>query len=383
MKDKIVYIITVILSIIYIVVGNKIASENLTIFDQTAQQNVKKAVVTKIVDKVNTAEDIQIEGLETFENWSITFEAEITNGDEKGQIVSAYQNINSMMPSDLKEVEVGDKVIILEETLDDAIAEWTLLEYNRSDALVVLGIIFLIIILIFGRIKGFNTILSLVFTVLSIFIVFIPAILSGKNIYIWSIITCVFITVMTLLIVNGANKKSLAAGIGCLGGVIVAGILTVIMDNIIKLTGYVDENSVYLVYLNEENPIDLKAIIFSSIIIGAIGAIMDVAVDISVALKEIADKVKDSSFHSIVKSGFTIGRDILGTMSTTLILAYIGSSLSVVLLLVAYNSSLTYLFNREMIVVEILQALVGSLGILFTIPLTSIICGILYTRNKD
>ena len=383
MKDKIVYIITVILSIIYIVVGNKIASENLTIFDQTAQQNVKKAVVTKIVDKVNTAEDIQIEGLETFENWSITFEAEITNGDEKGQIVSAYQNINSMMPSDLKEVEVGDKVIILEETLDDAIAEWTLLEYNRSDALVVLGIIFLIIILVFGRIKGFNTILSLVFTVLSIFIVFIPAILSGKNIYIWSIITCVFITVMTLLIVNGANKKSLAAGIGCLGGVIVAGILTVIMDNIIKLTGYVDENSVYLVYLNEENPIDLKAIIFSSIIIGAIGAIMDVAVDISVALKEIADKVKDSSFHSIVKSGFTIGRDILGTMSTTLILAYIGSSLSVVLLLVAYNSSLTYLFNREMIVVEILQALVGSLGILFTIPLTSIICGILYTRNKD
>ena len=155
------------------------------------------------------------------------------------------------------------------------------------------------------------------------------------------------------------------------------------MDNIIKLTGYVDENSVYLVYLNEENPIDLKAIIFSSIIIGAIGAIMDVAVDISVALKEIADKVKDSSFHSIVKSGLTIGRDILGTMSTTLILAYIGSSLSVVLLLVAYNSSLTYLFNREMIVVEILQALVGSLGILFTIPLTSIICGILYTRNKD
>ena len=383
MKDKIVYIITVILSIIYIVVGNKIASENLTIFDQTAQQNVKKAVVTKIVDKVNTAEDIQIEGLETFENWSITFEAEITNGDEKGQIVSAYQNINSMMPSDLKEVEVGDKVIILEETLDDAIAEWTLLEYNRSDALVVLGIIFLIIILIFGRIKGFNTILSLVFTVLSIFIVFIPAILSGKNIYIWSIITCVFITVMTLLIVNGANKKSLAAGIGCLGGVIVAGILTVIMDNIIKLTGYVDENSVYLVYLNEENPIDLKAIIFSSIIIGAIGAIMDVAVDISVALKEIADKVKDSSFHSIVKSGFTIGRDILGTMSTTLILAYIGSSLSVVLLLVAYNSSLTYLFNREMIVVEILQALVGSLGILFTIPLTSIICAVLYTRNRD
>lgn len=383
MKDKIVYIITVILSIIYIVVGNKIASENLTIFDQNAQQNVKKAVVTKIVDKVNTAEDIQIEGMETFENWSITFEAEITNGEEKGQVVSAYQNINSMMPSDLKEVEVGDKVIILEETLDDAIAEWTLLEYNRSDALVVLGIIFLVIIILFGRVKGFNTILSLVFTILSIFIVFIPAILSGKNIYIWSIVTCVFITVMTLLIVNGANKKSLAAGIGCLGGVVVAGILTVIMDNIIKLTGYVDENSVYLVYLNEQNPIDLKAIIFSSIIIGAIGAIMDVAVDISVALKEIADKVKDANFHSIVKSGFTIGRDILGTMSTTLILAYIGSSLSIVLLLVAYNSSLTYLFNREMIVVEILQALVGSLGILFTIPLTSIICAILYTRNRD
>ena len=105
---------------------------------------------------------------------------------------------------------------------------------------------------------------------------------------------------------------------------------------------------------------------------------MDVSIDIASSLSEVADKMEKPDFGTIVKSGFNIGKDIMGTMTNTLILAYIGSSLSTVLLLTASSHSISYLFNLEMIAVEILQAIVGSIGILTTIPLTSVIAATLY-----
>ena len=109
---------------------------------------------------------------------------------------------------------------------------------------------------------------------------------------------------------------------------------------------------------------------------------MDVSIDISSSLFEVADKMEKPDFKTIMKSGFNIGKDIMGTMTNTLILAYIGSSLSEVLLLTASNNSLSRVFNLEMIVVEVLQALVGSIGLLTTIPLTSLACAVLYHQQE-
>ena len=171
--------------------------------------------------------------------------------------------------------------------------------------------------------------------------------------------------------------------IGCSSGVLVAGIITVAANNICQLTGLTTEDSMYLLFLNSEKPIDLRAIIFAAIILGAVGAIMDVSMSLSSSLAEMKEQVGDMSAAQITRSGMVVGRDIMGTMANTLILAYIGSSLSVTLLLAAYNSSTPLLlFNSEMILVELLQAVAGSLGILLTIPLTSLVCGILY-RNDE
>jgi uncharacterized membrane protein len=155
------------------------------------------------------------------------------------------------------------------------------------------------------------------------------------------------------------------------------------MDKVLELSGILDEDSVYLTYLPTENPIDLRAIIFAAILIGAMGAIMDVSMSIASSLWEIKEESASPTRGSLFKSGMNIGRDVLGTMANTLILAYIGSSLSVVLLLSVYSSSVLYLFNREMIVVEILQSLVGSFGLLFAMPLTSLVSAFLYTEKKD
>lgn len=375
-KEVLVYLVTVALSILYILIGNQIASRDLKAATGADTREPVKARVVKLISRSDRAEDGSVSGVVI-----LTFEATVLSGERKGQTLTATQQIDTVYPAKLKEVEKNDKILLYEDP-ESEIGSWIMGEYVRFDPLLILGILFGTGLLLFGRTKGVNTIISLIFTFLSIFAVFIPAVMSGQNIYLWSVITCVFITAMTLLIINGANRKSLAAGIGCFSGVAVAGLLTLLMDGIIHLTGWLDESSMNLYVLNPNQPIDLKAIIFAGIIIGAIGAIMDVSMSLSSSLQELKTKLVTVSGRTLFRSGITIGRDIMGTMANTLLLAYIGSSLSMTLLMIAYTGSMTGLLNREAIIVEILNALAGSFGILLTIPLTSVICAVLYAGTE-
>ncbi len=374
MKEKVVFVVVFILSIIYILIGNRIATKNNAILDDVTKLDYTRAEVTRILERKETP--VQVGDLEDQYNTDITFEAQLTSGEHKDDLVRGTQNISTYISGTIKEVEPGDKILLYNEVSYEGESKWYFMEYSRTSAIIWLTILFLALILLFGRTKGIKTLISLTFTVLSIFIVFIPAILGGQNIYAWTIVTCAFITFSTVILVYGCSKKTLATAFGCIGGVLVAGLLTLIMNSVLNLTGFVDENAIYLEQLN--SAIDLKAIIFAGILIGALGAIMDVSIDIASSLNEVSTKAEKLGFKDIMKSGLNIGKDIMGTMTNTLILAYIGSSLSTVLLLTASSHSISYLFNLEMIVVEILQAIVGSIGILTTIPLTSLIAASLY-----
>ncbi len=379
-KPYLVYLVVLVISVLYIIVGHEIAMTNYQPFNEDDQSVVVTATVQEIKDRYS--ESYQISETEYAENETILFTAKIRSGEEKGQVVEAAQTLDYFTAINLRAVEPGDKVLLY--TIPGGMAEnqWLLSDYQRSDQILVLLVIFLVLLLVFGHWQGFNTIVSLTLTCLSVFYVFIPAVLAGENIYVWSIATCIYMTFMTLFIVNGVNRKSIAAILGCLAGVLVAGLLTLVMDKTMLLTGVLDENSVILNGLRSEDPLNLRAIIFASIIIGAVGAIMDVSISIAAALAELQEKVPDITAKELMQSGMTISRDIMGTMSNTLILAYIGGFMASVLLMVAYNSSMLDLFNREVIVVECLQALVGSLGILMTLPFTSLICAVLFQGRK-
>ncbi len=375
-----IYILTVLISVAFIFFGNKVASSKMDVLMGDEGFQIEKAKVTEIIE-------VYDESLTSDENSDlvikdIAFRAEIISGELKGENVVGIQNLNSYMMVLPKEVAPGDKILLYNIHNEDFNTDWVYGEYIRTDALMILGAVFVVLLLIFGRIKGMQTIVSLVFTVLAIFTVFVPSILSGFNIYLSAIVICIYITIMTLIIVSGVNRKTVAAVIGCVGGITVAALLVLMMDGVLNLTGLVNEESAYLLMLNPENPIDLKGVFFGAILIGAMGAIMDVAMSISSSLYEIMETSNTIGMKKLIQSGMTIGRDIMGTMSNTLILAYIGSSLSIVLLLITYNPSLLDLLNREIVVIEILQALAGSLGILFTIPLTAMASGVLYTRKK-
>ena len=326
--------------------------------------------VARVTEILHDRNDMGEIGGHVYYEHVITFQADILSGDGKGQSVKALQKIDNLTGNGMRPVSVGDKIFLFQTNPEENI-EWEAGDFYRSDSILILAAVFLLGLLVFGRSKGLKTILSLVFTCLAIFVVFVPAILAGYNAYFVSIITCLFTIAMTLALVSGPSRKSLSAALGCAGGVMVAGILSFFMDHVMKLTGYLNDETMYVSLLNESSPIDLRAIIFAAIIIGAMGATMDVAMDITSSLFEIHRKIPDISFWHLVQSGFNIGRDIMGTMANTLVLAYVGSSLHMILLLLAYNNDIGSIINRETIAVELLQSVAGSIGILLTVPSTA------------
>lgn len=381
-KKAIIWVITVMISIMAIVVGNRAVLGGSSMF-LGGGDDIVRATVTDVMESSSSTLDLG--GDAVYENTAVGFKCMIEEGPSKGQLVDAEQTLDGMYAgSDFtKKIEKGDKVLVLysEDLALSGGNPWQFSDYYRFDKILILLAIFMVLILLIGRWKGVNTLLSLLFTFAFVFMVFVPAVMAGYNAYLWASITCIFTIVMTLILINSVSKKTLATIIGCIAGTIIAAAGTVIMTEVMQLTGFVDEHSYYLTLLDTETPINLTAIVFAAIVIGAVGAIMDVAMDLSSSLYELSEHVPDITFGRLCKSGMAISRDIMGTMANTLVLAYIGSSLSCIMILLTYSTSAMDLVNREVIIVELLQAIIGSLAILLTAPCTVVTCGVLYLKH--
>lgn len=377
-RPQVYYLLTILFSVLFLCWGASVSIPGANLFRNEAEIVSIPCQVTEItLDKTDMGELGAGSGNYYLER-TLVFDGVVLSGEQKGQTIQAVQIIDNLSGAAVYPVEPGDKIFLYPLQEPSHGAMWQAGDYYRSPALGWLGALFLAGLILFGRKKGVNTILSLVFTCLAIFVVFVPAILSGYNPYLVSLGICGFVIAMTLSLVSGFTLKSLASALGCAGGVLTAGLLTLLCTHLLKLTGMVDDTSVYVSLLNEDHPIDMLGILFAANIIGAMGATMDVAMSISSSLHELKEKAPGLGFGQLFASGVNIGRDIMGTMSNTLILAYIGSSLSTVLLFASYQSSLMQLLNREAIVIEILQALTGSIGILCTIPISACIASLLY-----
>lgn len=313
---------------------------------------------------------------------TVLFKAQALSGEMRGKTLDVIQEIDTSYAFSPRQVEQNDKILV-EGFTENGIKQYYFGDFVRITPLLWLLAIFCVLVIIFSRRQGVKTLVSLGLTCLSVFFVLIPAILNGHNIYFWSIAVCIFMTVMTLSIISGFNKKALCACIGCLSGVMCAGLITLTTGRFLNMTGMLEEESIYLFQLYPDNPINLKAIIFAMIIVGAEGAVMDVSMSISSSLYELRIKSPQIKPVELMRSGFTIGRDMMGTMANTLVLAYIGSSLTCVLLMVAYNADIQQVINKEVIISEILQALAGSMGMLLTLPLTSAVCAAIYYGKGD
>ncbi len=376
-KNLVLYIITVLISAALIFVGYNY-TKNDTITDVATNYYIKAVVLSVDDNLYETPLPQNQDTLSLSKKTGIVFTAQIISQSNEGEIVQARQMI---LYEDELEVSAGDKVLLVYTEAMAAENGWYFSGFYRFDYAVCLIAAFLLLILIIGKLKGVSTIISLILTCAAIFAVFIPGILKGINIYYLTVCVTLYIIIMSIIILNGFSKKTFCAIMGNICGVAISAGLALFVNGALKVTGLVDQEYIYLTYINPENPLNLKALVWAGIVIGSLGAIMDIAVTLASSVKELSDHMEEKRFMKLFKSGMNIGKDTVGTMTNTLILAYIGSSMAMVLLFVAYNHSFLFLLNLELIIVEIAQAVVGSIGILAAVPMTVGIASYVFSKR--
>ncbi len=353
------FFMTCIFAMAFLMMGSRICSYQEEVYAG------EDSITARVVEVLNQeVEEFQNE----YQIISVYFTAELTSGDQKGDTVDCLQYIDEMLTPVPDPVEQGDSILLLAPSGDDYL--WVYADVNGFSAMAVMVVLFLLGILLIGRGKGIATIASLLFTMGAIFYVYVPGILGGKNIYVLTIVIALFIVFSSLILLNGTNIKTFCAILGNVGGTLLAGVLAIIFNNAIGITGVVDQDYAFLTMLSSGVSIDLQAVVWGGILIGSLGAIMDVSMSIASAMQELALEMEDRSFQRLTQAGMRIGQDAIGTMTNTLILAYVGGSLAMVLLFTAYNRDMMILLNMEMLSIEIIQAVVGSMGILLAVPLT-------------
>lgn len=341
----------------------------------------------KVVSLVSETEGEESEGIDKI----LRFRVEILEGDEKGRIVELDFPVYIEKQYNFT-TKVGDKVVLYksfdlenseEEKEGTPIESIYISDIDKRGIFYTLFAIFIITTLFVAKKKGAQSLIALLFTLIFIIKVFIPAISKGYSPILFAVLTCIFSTIITTFFITGFSKKSFTAILGTTVGVAVAGFMSYGFANIMRLTGYADAE--ILSYANVISKINLKELISAGVIIGSLGAVMDVAVSISSSINELYEHNPNIKEKTLFKSAMNIGNDIIGTMVNTLILAYIGSSILTILLVYLQSSSypIIRILNYEDIATEILRSVCGSIGILVSVPVTSYIGTKMYKRKRS
>lgn len=305
---------------------------------------------------------------------------EVTSGQFAGQILEIEHSKGTSPAFDI-DVKPGDEVLLLAEIQDNQITQAYIDSYARDRHLIYLAITFLVVLVVLGKFKGFKAVITLIFTLLALVKVMLPLMLKGYNPLILAVLISAAVSTFSLVVIAGANRKTLSAIIGTTGGVLVAGILAYGFGTVARLNGFGGEETAMLMYIPQGTNFNFRGLLFAGIIISALGAVMDVGMSVASAMEEIKRANPAISALALMRSGMNVGRDVMGTMSNTLILVYIGEALPLLLLFMAYNTPLVRIVNLELIATEIVRALAGSIGLLLAIPISAVTGGYLLSRK--
>ncbi len=299
----------------------------------------------------------------------------VTNGKYKNEEFIIENYVSGNLAYDII-VKKGDSVILSIEDEND-VPQIAIADFARDKYSAILLFIFAGLLILVGKTKGIKSVVSLTITGIVVMSFMLPLILKGFN-PIWvAILSAIMITSVTFIIIAGINIKSFSAIIGTVGGVISAGLLAYIIGTLANLTGLSSEETSMLMFIPQQINFNFKGLLFAGIIIGTLGAVMDIGMSIASAMYELKTLNPDIPPSKLIASGLNIGRDVMGTMSNTLILAYTGSSIPLLLLFMAYRTPLIGVLNLDMIATEIVRALSGSIGLIVAIPITALSTGLI------
>lgn len=276
----------------------------------------------------------------------------------------------------------GMKVIVMQSVAGDSTVA-SVYTQDRESVIYIFALIYLLALCMIGGKQGIKGCLGLVFTFFCVIFVYLPLVYLKYSPFWTAVFVCFITTLVTMYLIGGPTRKTCAATLGTLAGVVLAGISAWCFSKASGISGYNVSDIETLMTLWNTNRIQVGGLLFSGLLISCLGAVMDVAMSISSAIDEIYKQNSSLTRTELFKAGLRVGRDMMGTDSNTLILAFAGSSVSTLLLDYAYDLSYQQIINSNNIGIAIMQGLAGSFGIVLSVPFTVLICTVLFHKNKQ
>lgn len=341
-----------------------------------SQLRFAKAHVTKLISDEAKAEEwtegLRIGVQEVY--------IQIDSGEERGKILPAVNYMSVYNNVDLK---AGTKVIVRMDIDANGLSYIaSISNYNRGPALLGLTVVFVLSLAVFGGRKGIAAILGLAFTIVGIWFLLIPMIRHGINPILSSIVIAAVTTAVSLVLLNGLSMKTFCATIGCVGGVAIAGAAAALTALATPINGFNMSEAEELILRTGGTSLNISGLLISAVLIAALGAVMDVAMTITSAVFEVHQLNPELNRQKLIQSGINIGRDAMGTMANTLILAFAGSALNMLVLFRIFNYPYLQIFNSDMMALEIIQGISGTIGIVMTVPLVAFLSAFMCSRTN-
>lgn len=303
---------------------------------------------------------------------------EVLDGIFKGRTVEGVNMLNGSLEQDKLFVS-GDKALVVISYDGDEVLSVTMTDHDRSTGELVLAALFILLLVAFAGRTGVRAVLSFVVTVLCLWKILVPLYLKGYN-PIWvGLLVTLLLTVLIIALVYGFDRRCLAAVSGSFLGVLVTCVLGLVFTDLFKIHGAVMAYSESLLYSGYQD-LSLTQIFMAAIFIGASGAIMDLSVDITSAVYEVVEKRPDLSWREAAKSGMNVGRSAMGTMTTTLLFAYSGGYIALLMVFMAQGTPVEHILNYKYVASELIHTVVGSIGLVTVAPFTAFCAGFLLTR---
>ena len=298
----------------------------------------------------------------------------VRSGDYKGQQMQVYNYVGPLYGGPLK---VGDRATVLISTYSDGTVNATVYEFDR------LLVLFIAAAVAVGGRTGIKSLVALVVTLVCLFGVLLPSLMKGANTLLMTFIVCAYVAVVSLTIVGGVRKKTVCAMLGAVAGTALALLFGLLAQGLTRIDGLrIDDVEPLLQLRQTGTPIGLRGLLVGGIVISALGAVMDVTMGIASSLSEVHAANPELSRRELFRSGMNIGRDMVGTMTNTLILAFLGSGFTLILYLYSLGLSPRQLLSSAYVSLEVVSGVASSVGVILSIPLTALITAEVFTREK-
>ena len=292
----------------------------------------------------------------------------MTSGVKKGQELTTTSSAGYLFGAACK---VGMRVVVLQSVAGNSVIT-SVYSMDRKEVMIGFVVLYLLALCLVGGLQGVKGALGLIFTFGAILFIYLPVVYMGYSPFWTAVFICAITTAVTMYLIGGASEKTVCAVLGTISGVLIAGITATVFSRLSGITGWNVSDIESLLTLYETNDIQVGGLLFSGLLISTLGAVMDVAMSISSAMKEIYDQNHQITRMQLVKAGMRVGRDMMGTDSNTLILAFAGGSLNTLVFIFAYNYSYHQIINMYSIGIELMQGISASMGVILTVPFTSL-----------